>query len=196
MKLVDTKLAPRFKHLAQQDKLFCDALAAIRSQGLPPIKSSLTDWTEEDGLIFYRNQCYVPADQELRRDLIKQYHDTPAAGHPGKFKTLELLRRDYWWPGMYVMVSRYVEGCTLCQQNKPNTHPTTPPPQPIPANNITCPFQHVSIDHITDLPVSHRYNSIQVVVDQGLTKGVILAPCKKTIDAMGTAELFHRHVYQ
>ena len=196
VRLVDTHLAPKFQHLANQDRLFCDALAAIHHNGPPPIRSALTDWQEKDGLIFYRDRCYVPADESLRRDLIQQHHDSPAAGHPGKFKTLELLRRSYWWPGMYTMVSRYVEGCATCQQHKPNTHPTTPPPQPIPADNVTRPFQNVTMDLITDLPESHGYDSVLVVVDHGLTKGVIFAPCKKTIDAIGTAALYHRHVYR
>ncbi|KAJ8454593.1 hypothetical protein ONZ51_g12939 [Trametes cubensis] len=196
VRLVDTHLAPKFQHLANQDRLFCDALAAIHHNGPPPIRSALTDWQEKDGLIFYRDRCYVPADESLRRDLIQQHHDSPAAGHPGKFKTLELLQRSYWWPGMYTMVSRYVEGCATCQQHKPNTHPTTPPPQPIPADNVTRPFQNVTMDLITDLPESHGYDSVLVVVDHGLTKGVIFAPCKKTIDAIGTAALYHRHVYR
>lgn len=94
------------------------------------------------------------------------------------------------------MVSKYVEGCAICQQAKPDTHPTTPPPQAIPAIGVTRPFENVTMDLITDLPISHGYDSILVVVDQGLTKGVIFAPCKKTVDAIGTAELYHRHVYR
>jgi len=33
------------------------------------------------------------------------------------------------------------------------------------------------------------YDSILVVVDHGLTKGVILTPCKKTIKADGVADI-------
>ena len=35
-----------------------------------------------------------------------------------------------------------------------------------------------------------------VVVDHGLTKGVLFSPCNKTIDAIGTASLFHQTVYR
>ena len=37
------------------------------------------------------------------------------------------------------------------------------------------------MDLITDLPMINGYDSILVVVDQGLSKGVILSPCVKTI---------------
>ena len=35
-----------------------------------------------------------------------------------------------------------------------------------------------------------------VVVNHGLTKGVILVPCSKTIDANGIAQLFFDHVFK
>lgn len=194
--LVDTELSTRFQAFAVKDQIFQAIHEALKTGTLPPIKSALSDWREEDGKIFFKNRCYVPADEQLRRDLIRQHHDTPAMGHPGKFKTLELLRRTYWWPGMHTMVSRFVEGCAECQQNKINTHPTVPPLAPISAEGVTRPFQQISIDYITDLPISNGYDSIMVVVDHGLTKGVIFSPCNKTIDAIGTATLLYKDVYR
>jgi hypothetical protein len=47
-----------------------------------------------------------------------------------------------------------------------------------------------------DLPTSHGYDSVMVVVDHGLTKGVILSPCKKMITAKGVAHLFHKNVFK
>ena len=194
--LIDTELTTRFKVFAAKDAFFNAAQAAITDGTLPPMKTKLSDWEMRDGLVFYKGRCYVPADEQLRRNLVHQYHYSKPAGHPGKFGTLELLRRDYWWPGMYTMVSRFVAGCGICQANKPNRHPTTPPLNPIPATDVHYPFQQVSIDFITDLPESNGYDSIMVVVDHGLTKGVIFIPCNKTIDAPGTAQLYYEHVYR
>jgi hypothetical protein len=39
------------------------------------------------------------------------------------------------------------------------------------------------MDLITDLPESNGYDSILVIVDHGLKKGIILTPCNKTITA-------------
>ena len=47
-----------------------------------------------------------------------------------------------------------------------------------------------------DLPPVDRLNSILVMVDQGLTKGVILIPCDKTITAEGTAKLLLENMYK
>ena len=60
---------------------------------------------------------------------------------------------------------------------------------------MSCPFQQVSCDLITDLPSSAGFDSILVVVDHGLTKGVILCPTKKNVTAEGIAALFFHKVY-
>jgi len=52
------------------------------------------------------------------------------------------------------------------------------------------------MDFITDLPLVKGFDSILVVVDQGLSKGVILIPCNKTITAEGTAKLLLDNLYK
>ena len=51
------------------------------------------------------------------------------------------------------------------------------------------------MDFITDLPISNGFDSIFIVVDQGLSKGVILCPCNKTIDAEGTIKLYIDNIF-
>ena len=52
------------------------------------------------------------------------------------------------------------------------------------------------MDLITDLPLSDGFDSILVVVDHGLTKGVILLPCNKTITAEQVANLLLENLYK
>ena len=94
-----------------------------------------------------------------------------------------------------MFVNNFVTSCAVCQQNKPHTHPVTPPLSPIKSSSSP-PFKQLSVDLVTDLPLSHGHDSLMVVVDHGLTKGVILAPCSKTIDANGIAQLFFDHVFK
>ena len=86
-------------------------------------------------------------------------------------------------------------GYDICQQNKVNHHPTRPPLAPIPLSS-TLPFKQLSVDLVTDLPPSNGHDSLMVVVDHGLTKGVILIPCSKTIDAARVAKHFLHHVFK
>jgi hypothetical protein len=52
------------------------------------------------------------------------------------------------------------------------------------------------MDLIVKLPKSGSYDSILVVVDQGLSKGVIFIPCNETIDALETSNLLFQNVYK
>ena len=59
------------------------------------------------------NEVYNTKDEELRAEIIQWYHNILAAGHGGKWKTVELITRNYWWPGVTRDMGRYVEGCVL-----------------------------------------------------------------------------------
>ena len=52
------------------------------------------------------------------------------------------------------------------------------------------------MDFIIDLPLINNYISIMVVVDQGLSKGVILIPCNKTINAEQAGQLLLDNLYK
>jgi len=38
--------------------------------------------------------------------------------HLGQQKMMELIKQNYWWPGIKTDVKKYVQGCFKCQQNK------------------------------------------------------------------------------
>ncbi|KAI5116002.1 hypothetical protein M0805_003345 [Coniferiporia weirii] len=79
---------------------------------------------------------------------------------------------------------------------KINTHPTRTPLLPIPADPTMLPFQSVSMDFITDLPHSNNYDSIMVIVNHDSSKGIVLIPCTKNLDALSTAKLYHDNMYK
>ena len=57
------------------------------------------------------------------------------------------------------------------------------------------PFQYVSMDLITDLPPSNKFDSILTIVDQGCSKAAKFIPCNKTIDGQGVAGLYLMHLF-
>ena len=136
---------------------------------------------------------YIPP--EVRYTLISSLHSSSTLGHVGRFCTKTFLEWDFWWPRLSTYVNRFIEGCTTCQQNKVNTHPTKPPLNPIPSSS-SLPFKQILVDLITDLLEVHGKDSILVVVDHGLIKGVIIILCSKTVNAMGIAKLFFSHIFK
>jgi len=71
--------------------------------------------------VLKEGKLYVPKDEELRAEVIWLHHDVPAAGHGERWKTVELVTRNYWWPEVMMDIERYVEECDLCQKMKNRT---------------------------------------------------------------------------
>ena len=70
---------------------------------------------EVDGVMYKEGKVYVPKDDKLRAEIIRLHHDTLVGGHGGQLKIVELVTRNFWWPGVTKEVKQYVEGCDACQ---------------------------------------------------------------------------------
>jgi len=68
-----------------------------------------------------KEKVYVLKDEELRAEVVQLHHDMPAVGHGGRWKTVELVTRNYWWLGIIRDVRKYIEGYDLCQRMKNRT---------------------------------------------------------------------------
>jgi len=64
--------------------------------------------------VLKEGKVYILKDKELRAEVIQLHHDVLVAGHGGRWKTVELVTRNYWWPGVTRDVGKYVKGYDLC----------------------------------------------------------------------------------
>lgn len=96
---------------------------------------------------------YVP--EQHRDKLLHHIHDNPSSGHPGNTATLQLVKNKYWWFSMSL--------CTTCNTTKSShqVHAGLLQPLPIPQ----CPWSHIAIDFVTDLPNSQGNTTILTVVN-------------------------------
>ena len=90
----------------------------------------------------------------------------------------------------------YVQGCGQCQQFKINRNPSHLAFLPTEGAVSTHPFAHCSMDLITDPPPANDFDSILVMMDQGILKGVFLIPCNKALTAEDTGWLLHDNLYK
>ncbi len=150
-----------------------------------------TTWTGK--YLKYRNKIWVPQQSQIHKKILRLYHDSKPAGHPGVKGTLELVSRSYYWPGMSQFITSYVEGCDLCQRIKITHHPKYGKlePLPVPKQNWT----DITYDFIGELPESEGKNAILTVVDRK-TKAAHFIPCKTSETAKSTARLFLDNVWK
>jgi hypothetical protein len=160
-----------------------------KDKGRGTVKS--TEWSESDGLLMFHGKIYVPKDKDLRRCIIEQHHDTHIARHAGRFKTLELVSCNYWWPQMSRYIGIYVKHCDLCNQTK--VQHRRPIGELHPLETPEAPWDMINVDFIVELPESHGYNTIMCVINS-LTKCAHFIPTHTTIIAEGTTLLFLKEV--
>jgi len=95
------------------------AVEEMKRAGVKMLRNK--EWREIDGIMYKEGKVYVPRDEKLRVEIIRLHHDTPIGGHGGQWKTVELVTRNFWWPGITKEIKKYVEGCDACQRNKNRT---------------------------------------------------------------------------
>ena len=124
---------------------------------------------------------------------MEQHHDTYVTGHPGRFKTLELVSRNYWWPQMSRYIGNYTRHCDPCLRTK--TRHRQPVGELHPTDTPTEPWQKISVDLIVELPPAHGYDAIMVTVDR-LGKRAHFLPTHSSVKAEGIARLFFKDVWK
>jgi hypothetical protein len=150
---------------------------------------------QHQGVWYKDGHTVITGNIQDKREVICVYHDSPVYSHPGISKTVQLTKRNHWWPGMKHDIAEYVRGCADCQRHKVNNRPTRAPLQPIYPKAKAMPFETVTLDFIVKLPVSQGFNSILTVTDQGCTKAAIFIPCNEDITAEEMAALYIKHVF-
>lgn len=184
-------LLRRIRESKDFDERVVKAVEELRKSGASRLDGA--EWAEEQGLILFRGRVYVPKDPELRRSIVELHHDSVVAGHPGRWKTLELVTRNYWWPGISKFIASYIDGCDRCNRTK--TFPGKPVGElnpNLPPNDI---WTVVTVDLITGLPESQGYDSIMVTVDR-LSKMIHVLPTTSRLSSEGLARLFRDNVWK
>jgi hypothetical protein len=146
-----------------------------------------------DGLIYYdRTRVYVPAVDELKTTIIREFHDCKTAGHMGYQKTYDRIARQFYWPNQYIDVKLYVRSCLTCQSTKAQNRRLAGLLRPLPIPKRK--WQVVTMDFIVQLPRSKRgYDAVYVVVDK-YSKRAYFIPTHTTATAVDTARLFFEHI--
>lgn len=131
-----------------------------------------------NGIIYKKHHggilFYVP--EAMTRSVIQTCHDD--VGHVGLEKTIDLINKIYWFPGMYSQVKNHIESCIKCltysvpsgkKEGKLHVY-----------DKGSRPFETLHVDHYGPLETTeHGFKHIFIVID-AFTKFVYLYPVKST----------------
>src|ERR1051325_9445928 len=131
-----------------------------------------------DGAIVRQNRLFVPAQSQLKEELLREAHSLALAMHPGSTKMFRTLKPFYWWPGMKKDIAEYVSRCLICQQIKPVRQKTAGLLQQLPVPEWK--WEHVTMDFLFGVPqTQHGHDGVWAIVDR-LTKTTRFLPIKAT----------------
>ena len=181
----EVDIIEKIKKARSKDEEVVRIVEEIKKMGVKELRGE--EWKIEEDLIIKEGKIYVPKDVKLRAEIIQLHHDVPAVGYGGRWKTVELVTRNYWWPEVTKDVGRYVKECDLCQRIKNRTEEV--------AGKLKLsempekPWTHLTVDFITKLPVVAGKDAILVVCDR-LSKITHFVATTEGTSAEGLARLF------
>ena len=88
----------------------------MHSLGIVQWDSTRRDHPEEPwrGIRVGSCQVVVPQLTDLREEILKEFHCSRFAVHPGGTKMYRVLRRQYYWSGMKRHIGDFVRRCLTC----------------------------------------------------------------------------------
>ena len=181
----EVDIIEKIKKVRSKDEEVVRIVEEMKKMGVKELRGE--EWKIEEDLIIKEGKIYVPKDVKLRAEIIRLHHDVPAVGYGGRWKTVELVTRNYWWPEVTKDVGRYVKECDLCQRIKNRTEEV--------AGKLKLsempekPWTHLTVDFITKLPVVAGKDAILVVCDW-LSKITHFVATTEGTSAEGLARLF------
>lgn len=157
------------------------------------IKETLSDSNLEQRIDIYKNyklkndRVYRIVGDEIkwvvpkgvRFQILKMNHDD--VGHCGFDKTLQRIRKNYWFAKMRKFVKKYVSSCLECSHHKAPGGKREGELHPIDKPSV--PFHTVHADHLGPFIKSKKGNCYLLVMVDGFTKYVVIKPVKDTKSA-------------
>lgn len=151
------------------------------------------DYQLVNGLLYNKdNVLLIPSAQPIIRRLLFELHDSQMNAHQGINRTINNAKQLFYWKTLTADITNYIKSCPICQQDKPSQQRPGGLLQPIKSPPIK--WHTISMDFITQLPMSvNKHDAILVVVDK-FTKMAHFIPTTTSVTAPEAAKLIFDNV--
>ena len=144
-------------------------------------------WTvHAKGSLLYRGQVVVPQLTDLREEILREFHCSRFAVHPGGTKMYQDLCRQYYWSRMKRHVGDFVRRCLTCHQVKAEHQKPAGLLQPLEVAEWK--LEHVTMDFVIHFPRTPQGHDEVWVIVNCLTKSAHFIAVRMTF----TLERFFR----
>ena len=73
---------------------------------------------DKGDVLWVGQRLCVPADEEIKTEILKEAHESPYSMHPCSTKMYRDLKQSFWWKNMKRDIADFVSRCLVCQQVK------------------------------------------------------------------------------
>ena len=63
---------------------------------------------EQNRIIYMDRQIYIPNNRKIKEQILQENHNTADMGYLGQQRIIELVKRNYWWPGLKEDIKKYI----------------------------------------------------------------------------------------
>jgi len=187
----EVEMLEKIKKARNKDENVIKVVEEMKRTGVKELWEN--KWQLEGVLVLKKEKVYILKDEKLRVEVIWWHHDILVVRYGGKWKTVELVTRNYWWPEIMRDVGKYIEEYDLCQRMKNRTEEVVEKLKlsEVPEKLWT----HLIVDFITKLSTVAGKDMILVVCDR-LSKITHFVATMEGILAEGLVRLFRDNVWK
>lgn len=114
-------------------------------------------------------------EENKKKALLYEYHDTPFGGHSGTWKMYNRMALKYCWPNLNKDMKQYIKNCKTCRLNKSSTNTKVPLASTTTASKT---FEKIAIDLVGPLPMTENGNKYLLTFQDELPKFSGATPLK------------------
>ncbi|KAL4556869.1 hypothetical protein LXL04_035035 [Taraxacum kok-saghyz] len=155
--------------------------------------TSLPNYSIQNGLLYVNGRLFIPNIPHIHLSLLQEFHSSTLGGHAGIRATINRLASHFAWSNLKKDVTEYISNCQTCQATKYPTHKPYGLLQPLPVPEG--PWQDITMDFITHLPLSNGKTAIWVLVDR-FTKFAHFLALPSHYTSASLATIFLHDIYR
>jgi len=69
---------------------------------------------EQDEITYMDEQIYIPNNRKIKEQILQENHNLMDVGHLGQQLIIELVKINYWWPGLKEDIKKYMQDYIKC----------------------------------------------------------------------------------